>query len=110
MSTLRFFQRSKTNRTQFEAHYGRKADTVLRNLTKRPILKNLNWNKEKNQKLSFLDERSGRANDDPFRIEDWDKRSGLTLTPQNRRGLRMLSEKELTEKDVELHNPSRITA
>ena len=34
----------------------------------------------------------------PFMMEDWDKRSELTMAPQNRSGHRILDEQELSEK------------
>ena len=104
LSALRFLPYSKTNTPAFKANHGRWANTaitLLRNLAKRRCLKNLNWNKVINQKLSSLDE----ANEDPFRMEDWDKRSDQKMAPQNRRCLRRLCEKELAERDIELHHP-----
>ena len=55
LSALRFVPHSKTKLTPFEASHGRQANTALRNLTKKPSLKNLNWNNVVNQKLSCLD-------------------------------------------------------
>ena len=55
LSALRFVPHSKTKITPFEAYHGREANTALRNVTKEPSLKNLNWNNVVNQKLSYLD-------------------------------------------------------
>ena len=42
LGALRFANNATLNITPFEAHHGREAKTVLRNLTKRPSLRNLN--------------------------------------------------------------------
>ena len=42
LSALRFVSHSKTKLTPIEAYHGRKANRALRNLTKKPSLKNLN--------------------------------------------------------------------
>ena len=61
-----------------------KANTVLRNLVKRPRLKSLNRDKVINQKLSVLDEKNGRPNDEPFRMEYWEKSSDIRVEPEYR--------------------------
>ena len=38
-------------------------------------------------------------------MEDWEKKSDLTMAPQDRHGPRMLDEQELAERDIELHHP-----
>ena len=43
LGALRFSKSATTKLTPFEAHHGREANTVLRNRTKKPSLKNLNW-------------------------------------------------------------------
>ena len=58
LSALRFVPLSKTKLTPFEAYHGREANTALRNLTKKPSLKNLDWTKVINYKLQCLDEAS----------------------------------------------------
>ena len=42
LGALRFAKNATLNITPFEAHHGREANTVLRNLTKKPSLWNLN--------------------------------------------------------------------
>ena len=42
LGALRFSKNATTKLTPFEAHHGREANTVLRNLAKKPSLKNLN--------------------------------------------------------------------
>ena len=59
LSALRFVPHSKTKQTPFEAYHGREANTALRNLTKKPSLKNLTWRNVINQKLSCLEKASG---------------------------------------------------
>ena len=85
LSALPFVPHSKTKLTPFEAYHGREANMSLRNLTKKPSLKNLNWKNVINQKLSCLDKASGLA--DVELTLDWAKRSDLvsprkTVEPQ----------------------------
>ena len=83
LSALRFVPHSKTKLTPFEAYHGREANTALRNLTKKPSLKNLNWNNVVNQKLSCLD-KAGNLPEVELTL-DWEKRSDLVYAPQNRK-------------------------
>ena len=83
LSALRFVSHSKTKLTPFEAYHGREANTALRNLTKKPSLKNLNWNNVVNQKLSCLD-KAGNLPEVEHTL-DWEKRSDLVYAPQNRK-------------------------
>ena len=79
LSALRFVPHSKTKLTPFEAYHGREANTAPRNSTKKPSLKNLNWNNVINQKLSCLDKASNLPN-----VEltlDWEKQ--MVLDEQN---------------------------
>ena len=88
LSALPFVPHSKTKLTQltpFEAYHGREANTVLRSLTKKPSLKNLNWNNVVNQKLSCLD-KAGNLPEVELTL-DWEKRSDLVYAPQNRKAL-----------------------
>ena len=99
LSALRFVSHSKTKLTPFEAYLGREAKTALRNSTKKPPLKNLNWKNVINQKLSGLDKASGLSE-----VElnlDWDKRSDLVYAPENRKTPRVLDENNLIETDVD---------
>ena len=43
LGALRFTKNATLNITPFGEHHGREAKTVLRNLTKKPSLRNLNW-------------------------------------------------------------------
>ena len=55
LSALRFLPYSKTKLTPVEAHHRREAITVLRNLTKKPSLKNLERGNVIKQNLQCLD-------------------------------------------------------
>ena len=57
LGALRFVKNASLNITPFEAHHGREANTVLRNLTKKPTLRNLNWENVIRSKYECLDER-----------------------------------------------------
>ena len=84
--------------TPFQAYHGREVNTTLRNLTKKPSLKNLFWENVINHKLQCLDEASGLP-----KVElnfDWEKRSDLVYAQENRKALRVLEEHELAEAEV----------
>ena len=55
LSALRFAPNVTLKITPFEAHHGWEANTVLRNLTKKLSLQNLNWEKRLRQKSACLD-------------------------------------------------------
>ena len=97
LSALRFVPHSKTKITPFEAYHGREANTALRNLTKKPSLKNLNWNNVVNQKLSCLDNAGNLP--DVERTLDWEKKSDLVYAPENRKTPIILDDEEVTETD-----------
>ena len=50
LGALRFSKHVTTKLTPFEPHHGREANTILRNLTKKPSLKNFNWENVLKQK------------------------------------------------------------
>ena len=62
LGALRFSKKATNKLTTFEAHHGREANTVLRNLTKKPSLKNLNWENVLKQKCLCLDENDPEVN------------------------------------------------
>ena len=108
LSALRFVPHSKTKLTLFEACHGRKANTALRNLTKKPSLKNLNWNNVVNQKLSCLD-KAGNLPEVELTL-DWEKRSDLVYAPQNRKAPIMLDDDVLAgPKAPEVVDPKEIS-
>ena len=95
LSALRFVPLSKTKLTPFEAYHGRESNTALRNLTKKPSLKNLNWNNVVNQKLSCLDKASNFPE-----VEltlGLEKRNDLVYAPENRKTPRVLEDEELID-------------
>ena len=61
LGALRFAKNATLSITQFEAHHGREANTVLRNLTKKPSLWNLKWENVIRSKSACLDERDPNA-------------------------------------------------
>ena len=76
LSALRFAPNATLKITSFEAHHSREANTVLRNLTKKPSLYNLNWEKVLRQKSACLDSKDPRASNLPHpRVTNWSERS-----------------------------------
>ena len=55
LSALRFAPNATLKISPFEAHHGREANTVLRNLTKKPTLQNLNWDRVLKQNSAYFD-------------------------------------------------------
>ena len=86
LGALRFSKNATTKLTPFEAHHGREANTVLRNLTKKPSLKNLNWKNVLKQKCLCLDETDPEMSKVAFpQHSNWEERSDLTYAPTLRR-------------------------
>ena len=107
LSALRFVPHSKTKLTPFEAYHGREANTALRNLTKKPSLKNLNWNNVVNQKLFCLD-KAGNLPEVELTL-DWEKRSDLVYAPQNRKAPIILDDDVVTDpKAPEVVDPKEL--
>ena len=78
LSALRFAPNSTLKKSPFEAHHGREANTVLRNLTKKPTLQNLNWDRVWKQKSTYLDSTDPRASKFPQPMAtDWEERSDI---------------------------------
>ena len=108
LSAFRFVPHSKTKLTPFEAYHGREANTALRNLTKKPSLKNLNWNNVVNQKLSGLD-KAGNLPEVELTL-DWEIRSDLVYAPQNRNAPIILDDDVVTDPRVpEIVDPKAIS-
>ena len=61
LGALRFSPNATLKITPFEAHHGREANAVLRNLTKKPSLRNLNWSNVLKSKSACLDEQDAEA-------------------------------------------------
>ena len=91
LGALRFSKNATNKLTPFEAHHGREANTVLRNLTKKPSLKNLNWKNVLKQKCLCLDENDPEMSKIAFpQHSNWEERSDLTYAPALRRAPIML--------------------
>ena len=76
LSALRFAANATLKITPFEAHHGRETNTVLRNLTQKPSLQNLNWEMVLKRKSAFLDSNDPRAVNLPHpKMTNWEDRS-----------------------------------
>ena len=82
LDALRFSKNATTKLIPFEAHHGRETNTVLRKLTKKPSMKNLNWEIVLQQKCLCLDENDHEVNTIAFpKHSNWEKRSDLVYAP-----------------------------
>ena len=91
LGALRFSKNATTKLTLFEAHHGREANAVLRNLTEKPSLKNLNWKNVLKKKCLCLDENDPEMSKIAFpQHSNWEERSDLTYAPALRRAPIML--------------------
>ena len=80
LGASRFAKDAKLNLKPFEAHHGREAYTVLRNLTKKPSLGNLNCENVMRSKSALLDERDPDAQLTPHPADiNWARILHLTL-------------------------------
>ena len=102
LGALRFVKNATLNITLFEAHHGREANTVLRNLTKKPTLRNLNWKNVIRSKSSCLDERDpiAQAMPEPMNT-NWGIRSDTEYDQKNRRRPLKLAEDQAANQDDE---------
>ena len=102
LGALRFVKNATLNITPFEAHHGREANTVLRNLTKKPTLRNLNWEKVIRSKSECLDERDPTAQGMPEPMDtNWGIRSHTEYDRKNRRGPLKLADDQAVNQDDE---------
>ena len=91
LAALRFSKNATTKLTPFEAHHGREANTVLRNFTKKPSLKNSNWKNVLKQKCLCLKENDPEMSKIAFpQHSNWEERSNLTYAPALKRAVIML--------------------
>ena len=98
LGALRFAK----NITQFEAHHGREANMVLRNLTKKPSLRNLNWEKVIRSKSACLDERDLTTQSMPEPIDtNWGVRSDTEYDMNNRPHPMRLADDRVINQDNE---------
>ena len=102
LGALRFVKNATLNITPFEAHHGREANTVLRNLTKKPTLRNLNWEKVIRPKSECLDERDPIAQAMPEPMDtNWGIRSDTEYDRKNRRKPLKLADDQAANQDDE---------
>ena len=86
LGALRFSKNATNKLTPFEAHHGREVNTVLRNLTKKPSLKNLNWKNVLKQKCLCLDEKDPEVSTTAFpQHSNWEEMSDLIYAPALRK-------------------------
>ena len=97
LGALRFGKNTTFNITPFEAHHSREANTVLRNLTKKPSLRNLNWGNVIRSKSACLDERDPNAQAMPEPMDtNWGVQSDTGYDRKNRRHPMRLAEDQAT--------------
>ena len=101
LGALRFVKNATFNITPFEAHHGREANTVLRNLTKKPTLRNLNWENVIRSKSACLDERDPIAQAMPEPMDtNWGIRSDTEYDLKNRRRpLKLADDQAVNQED-----------
>ena len=80
----------------FEAHHGREANTVLRNLTKKPTMQNLIWDRVLKQKSDYLDSTDPRNQKIPQSMAtDWEERSDVEYDVEHMSHPRRLAQEQL---------------
>ena len=96
LSAFRFAPNSTLKISLLEAHHGRKANTVLRNLTKKPTLQNLNRDRVLKQKSTYLDSTDPRASKFPQPMAtDWEERSDIDYDVEHMNHPRRLAHEQL---------------
>ena len=102
LGALRFSKNSTLKISPFEAHHGREANTVLRNLTKKPSLQNLDWSRVITTKNACLDAADPNAQDMPRSANtNWSVRSDIAYDIKNRTHARRLTEDQSTNQHDE---------
>ena len=92
LGALRFSKNSTLKISPFEAHHGREANTVLRNLTKKPSLQNLDWSRVIKTKSACLDTTDPNVQDMPHPADtNWSVQSDLDYDIKNRTHARRLT-------------------
>ena len=96
LSALRFSPNATLKISPFEAHHGKEANTVLRNLTKKPTLQNLNWARVLKQKSAYLDSTDTRTQKSlqPM-ATDWEERSDVEFDVDHMNHPRRLTQNQL---------------
>ena len=102
LGALRFSKNSTLKISPFEAHHGREANTVLRNLTRKPSLQNLDWSRVKKTKNACLDATDPNVQDMPQPADtNWSVRSDLAYDIKNRTHARRLTVDQSANQDDE---------
>ena len=92
LGALSFSKKSTLKISPFKAHHGREANTVLRNLTKKPSLQNLDWSRVITTKNACLDAADPNAQDMPRPADtNWSVRSDIAYDIKNRTHARRLT-------------------
>ena len=81
LSALRFGPNATLKIAPFEAHQCRESNTVLRNLTKKPSLQNLNWERQRMQLKTPRERKTGIGSRDA----QASKQADGTLVPTHQR-------------------------
>ena len=99
LGALRFSKNATTKLTPLKAHHGRQASTVLRNLTKKPSLKNLIWKNVLKQKCLCLDGNGPEMSTIEFpQHSNWAELSDLTYAPALRKAPLILDSDQQMER------------
>ena len=102
LGALRFSKNSTLKISPFEAHHGREANTVLRNLTRKPSLQNLDWSRVIKTKNACLDATDSNVQDMPHPADtNWSVRSDLAYDIKNRTHARRLTVDQSANQDDE---------
>ena len=97
LSALRFAPKATLKISPFEAHHGREANKVLRNLTKKPTSQNLTWDRVlKIKKSASLDSTDPRNQKIPQPMAtDWEERSDVEFDVGHMNHPRRLAQEQL---------------
>ena len=100
LGALRFANNATLKITPFEAHDGREANTVLRNLIKKPSLRNLNWPNAIKSKSTCLDERDTIVQGIPSPADtNWGARSDSEYGNRRKHPLLLTDQQAINQQD-----------
>ena len=102
LGALRFSKNATLKISSFEAHHGRESNMVLRNLTKKPSLQNLDWSRVIKTKNSCLDAANPNAQNMPHPADtNWSVRSDLAYDINHRSHARRLADDQSANQNDE---------
>ena len=102
LGALRFSKNATLKISPFEAHHGREANTVLRNLTKKLSLQNLDWSRLIETKNACLDDADPNKRDMSHPAEtNWGVRSDLAYDIKHRSHARQLTNEQSGNREDE---------